>query len=358
MKKINPTTTTTIATSETPIYSGSISCEAKTVEKNAPCNNKAYYSVVVVDVVNLNGKRPLSGQGKETSKRYLCGVHSKKHKSDRQVLPKDPEWKEKLQKQYMRFYELAQEAAKQNYPNRGKLIVSKFRMMKSPTNEPGFHMIFPNYRHAHRSDGIGCATLSPKSLGPVLHGMNELPPALNLENFHQAAKVFPHEVDKDGKVTEESIQLRRKLYLDREPHRHKFTRKEIEKSWKLVGKHNKDINVNLPLFSLYYDKDGNERRYTYIQSRYFYCHWYETLAKRQPEYILLIDLLKQGYNLQIVGYDGYPVTKDLYTHYLDPDKPFGHELVLYSMLYFHNETEKYPWNQYYQKYHSIYDGVI
>ncbi len=48
------------------------------------------------------------------------------------------------------------------------------------------------------------------------------------------------------------------------------------------------------------------------------------------------------YNSQICGYDGYHVNKSIEEHYRDVSCPFGHELVLYSLL----TTDKYPWTKY------------
>jgi hypothetical protein len=58
-------------------------------------------------------------------------------------------------------------------------------MMKNPEHIEGFLKVFPNYKHQNRQDGFGCMKLSPKYLGPVDHGQPDLPPALNIENFHQ-----------------------------------------------------------------------------------------------------------------------------------------------------------------------------
>lgn len=53
-------------------------------------------------------------------------------------------------------------------------------------------------------------------------------------------------------------------------------------------------------------------------------------------------MLNEGFNLNIVGYDAYQPTKTLEEHYLDDSKPFGHELVLYTLL----STTEYPWVKY------------
>ena len=58
-----------------------------------------------------------------------------------------------------------------------------------------------------------------------------------------------------------------------------------------------------------------------------------------------------------IGYDGYYIDKTLYEHYVDTSKPFGHELVLYTMLV-EDDKDKYPWNIFYKKNEEIYKNVI
>src|ERR1700747_2820319 len=95
------------------------------------------------------------------------------------------------------------------------------KMMKLPETIKGYLNIFPNYLHANRKDGYGCATLSPKSIGPITaYG---LPVAQNLENFHQFSKFYEFEVDPiTNKIKPDAIQYRIKGFNDKVPHRHKF----------------------------------------------------------------------------------------------------------------------------------------
>lgn len=117
-------------------------------------------------------------------------------------------------------------------------------------------------------------------------------------------------------------------------------------------------NRNQPSYAVHKTIDGVvERRFTYVQSRYFYCHFYEQLAKETVDFKKLQHYLDEGINLRIVGYDGYNVTKDLYTHYTDPTKAFGHELVLYSLLVIANPSD-YPWNVYKANHAELYDNMI
>lgn len=270
----------------------------------AGCVRKAYYAV----------------RGKP-----ICGSHSRREKL-RTKLSKNPDAK----KNRDRTLELAQTEvervadANRTLGKRGQVICSKLRMMKNPEHIPGYWKVFPNNRHGTRVDGFGCATLSPMRVGPIRHGQPGLPEALNLENFHQSNKVYASEVDVNANPTEQFFQLQQAMYVDKIPHR----RKEIAD------------NKSAPLYSLWKRSDGSLQRLTYFQSRQFYCHFYEALVRDLPEFKRLQSLLDQGYNLQIVGYDAYPVTKSLEEHYCDVSRPFGHELVLYSMLM--NEA---PWRK-------------
>jgi hypothetical protein len=91
------------------------------------------------------------------------------------------------------------------------------------------------------------------------------------------------------------------------------------------------------------DKDKKEHRLNYIQSRQFYCTFYERLASVEPDFTKLQQLKDTGTNLQIIGYDAHPIVGIVEDAYLDPSAPFGHELVLYTMLT--EEPANWPWRK-------------
>jgi len=276
-------------------YYGQIQCRA--LRKNGQCPNKAYYM---------------------KDDNYFCGVHAK---SPRIELQKDPNTAVKKIAGEGARKKLADEVATQNKKARvrGSVIVTKIYMMKVVEYVPGYISVFPNYRHGNRSDGIGCATLSPMSMCNIDTAQPGLPLASSLENAHQAAKVFPSEVGKNGEPLPIFFKTQLQMYKDTKPQRHKYASKDS------AGKR------IAPLYSVWRNANGVLKKFTYVESRQFYCNWYERCAQVLPEYKKLMDLLDQGYNLQICGYDGYEVT-DVAHHYLDPSRPFGHELVLYTML--------------------------
>ncbi len=200
--------------------------------------------------------------------------------------------------------------------------------MKSPENHKGYLKVFPNFRHQTRKDGFGCAQLSPMNLGPVHHGQPGLSPALNIENFHQGSKCFQQEVGPDGNPSTLFYENQQRFFEDPEPYRHKYKGKEK--------------NKNIPLYFVWIDQNGQEHHLTYVESRQFYCTFYELLATAREDFLTLKEYLKRGYNLQICGYDGRPVeTNDFEREYLDASKPFGHELVLAALLTVSPAT--YPW---------------
>lgn len=309
-------------------FYGEKECQKKILSgknKGKQCTNLAYY---------------------EKDDMLLCGMHAKKPRNE---LPKNPNKKE-IEKQKIEKHNKSIEEAKEynkKHNKKGSIIVTKLYMMKQAETIDGYIKVYPNYKHQNKKDGFGCASLSPKSLGPIIHNMPGLPPAKNLENYHQFSKFFPFEV-KDNIITEKALLYRNQGFLDPMPHRHKFSKKELQKY----------NNTHIPLFSMYYDTNGKEHRYTYIECRYFYCYWYEKLAIQTKDFQYLLSIIEKGYNIQIIGYDGYqPNNNTIYKHYLDDSRPFGHELVLYSLLYIKNSKD-YPWNIYYEKHKDIYKNVI
>lgn len=74
----------------------------------------------------------------------------------------------------------------------------------------------------------------------------------------------------------------------------------------------------------------------------------------KEQFLMIKKMLTDGYNICICGYDAYdPVTSDnrhmniadIIEHaYLDASRPFGHELVIYTLLAL--EPSAYPWTKY------------
>lgn len=273
----------------------------------------------------------------------MCGMCSRTRvRSKLRVNPNAAQIKADKQAAHMQTVEAART------PGAGSVVVMKMHMMRNPEQTPGVLLVFPNYKHGGRTDGLGLPELSPKSMGPIDHKQPGLPIARNLENFHQGAKFWPFELDEALQLpTQAAIDARRRMYEDPEPHRHKHSPQTLAK----YG------NINKPSFSLYYCKDGHPHRYSYLECRYFYCYWYERLAPQTAAFRGLKERLERGYHLAIVGYDGYPVLKTLWEHYNDTSVPFGHELVLYTLLTQPNK-EEYPWRRFYRENASIYKDVI
>lgn len=293
------------------------------------CRNKAYWE--------LDGA-------------YLCGVHAR-DKERRHPLPKlsRGEKEERKATTHMAENVAIEEAAEQNRRagRRGQVRVTKMQMRKAVPDLPGFRKVFPNFKHGGRTDGLGFNTLSPMFLGPVEHGQPGLPPALNIENFHQGSKCFKEETRGTNDTYPGPLfyHNRETWYRDPIPHRHKYkgTKENLDggtTSSPGVASNRR----NIPLYFVWVDKEGKENYLDYVLSRQFYCTFYERLATKQPQFSELQRLLDNGYNLQICGYDGREVTRSLEAEYLDPSQPFGHELVLYSLLVL--EPKDYPWKKY------------
>lgn len=203
------------------IYYGETQCQATVKSTHSQCTNHAYYLC--------------------SNEQYMCGVHSKKEESTRVKLPTNPNKKENEQHiHHMRKMEqLATAQMNKESGMNGQVIVSKMSMMKQPIQITGFVNVYPNYKHGGRTDGLGLPRLSPKSLGPVCHGMPGLPDATSIENYHQYAKFWPHELDENGQIKEECKQQRIEAYRNGPPMRHKHSRETLLQ----YGK-----NVNVPYF--------------------------------------------------------------------------------------------------------------
>lgn len=325
------------------------SAEARSVERKTKARickaNVCYYGEHQCKAIYQSGAK----RGKQCcNKAYhqtnngelRCGTHS--NKSDRTDLPKNPNaaaTKEQLCEDRQKLCE-AVAATNQAQKKKGDVRCDKLRRMKPAPHIDGYLKVFPNCLHQNRKDGFGCKSLSPMSLGPVIHNQPGLPPSRNLENFHQGSKVFQSELLPDGTIDPKFYENQRKTFEDEIPHRHK---QNIPKEFK--GNRNKCHGW------VWKRSDGTEVLLRYIACRQFYCHFYEYLAKQQGDYRKLCSLRDKGHNLLILGYDGKDLNathdnrtmaEKLEAAYLDPSNPFGHEMVLLTLLTV-DEPEKYPW---------------
>ena len=221
--------------------------------------------------------------------------------------------------------EIEQARAENEASNRkGNVICCQLKMMKQPNYLKGYLNVFPNFRHQNRTDGFGCASLSPMSLGPVVIFNKEV--AKNLENFHQGSKCFDCETDKKGEPSEVFFENQASFLADIIPHRHKFK------------------SANKTKYFVWKDEFEKLHKLNYIESRQFYCNLYERLASETNDFQTLKSLIKNGTNIQLCGYDGREI-KDIEAEYLNQSKPFGHELCLFHMLTEPDST-KYIWKKY------------
>ena len=139
--------------------------------------------------------------------RSVCGIH---HPEGKSATPLDQSrfetYKQSFRDQREKDWERAK---KDNRWQRGTLKVrgnrtaegaKKTSVVSSPGYRGeykgiawhirGYRPVFPNDKHGPTKEGYGCPALSPKQMGPVKHSMSILPPAKNLENYHQFSKCF------------------------------------------------------------------------------------------------------------------------------------------------------------------------
>ena len=190
-------------------------------------------------------------------------------------------------------------------------------------NKLGFLSIFPNKSHGKRKDGLGIPELSPFNLGPVNHGQPGVPVAQVLENFHQQSKQFLGETD------QEFFKHRDDAFRSNVGMRHKVGYKGRPLSWNWVT------------------SDGKLHRLNWVSSRQFYCNFYERLVKEKYGFKLLEQLVNNGVNIQICGFDAYAMTmtkQGIEDAYLQNQVPFGHERVLAAMIVL--KEKDWPWRKY------------
>lgn len=295
----------------TKIFYGEQQCQA-IKNSNQQCTNKGYFLI--------------------NDDQVVCGIHSKKFDDRVELSRRSEKEKKEIKTEQVKNHEkTVEDAAQQNRYNEtcGNVILVKIESRKALVTHSGYLNVFPNFKHQNRTDGFGCSSLSPMSLGPVDHGQPDVDPALNLENFHQYSKCFLEEVDENENPSIIFVDNRIRGFSNTIPHRHKFTKKDK------------------PLYSIWTDRDGFSHKIDYITSRQFYCSFYERLARKQDDFSYLKDLLENGYNLAIQGYDAYEIgstPEEIEQTYLDPRRPFGHERCLKTMLVLNEES--YPWRKY------------
>jgi hypothetical protein len=134
------------------------------------------------------------------------------------------------------------------------------------------------------------AQLSPMRCGPISYEdshTNGKVSVTNVENLWQFSKVWTGELDKKGEPTEEFFDRREKGWKDPKGRR-----------WVKKGD---GINPNVPLCSYW-----NGKKLDYIDARKaIYCPEYANSVVKTEAYKKLEEMLEEGYNIQILGFDGY-----------------------------------------------------
>lgn len=225
-----------------------------------------------------------------------------------------------------------------------------------------------------------------RTLGPVKHGQPGLCDALSIENFHQGNKVPPYFQDSKQPhgIRPEWYKMRKRFYRDPFPYRHQHdflaknpsllpdgitiedvndtvkkakkakAKVKSRKETKSKKKHDDDenenenekktaqVNASDPhTFSVWITPTGELKKMAYVKSRQIYCHAFELLVQREPDWIKLTNLIRDGTNICICGFDAQPLNRSSNVRYLDASRPFGHEDVIITMLL--DPPETWPW---------------
>jgi hypothetical protein len=266
--------------------------------------------------------------------RPVCGIHAREKDKERQIPdhPRNIVRGGRSIKQLEEHLQSLERAASANRRRgrRGSVTYGTAPgALAAVSLLPGVLNVFPNAGHAGRRDGLGISALSPDLMGPVEHRQPRLPPAASIQNFEQGNRVFPWATREDGSPSERFRENQLALYAD------------VNCRGSAVSAFGTESEA---LYSVWTDPaTGEERRFNCVESRQFYCTYYERLATSTPDFWMLSRMLEDGYNLRIMGCDGRNVSDcSMESCYLDPSQPFRHELVLYTMLREENEG-RYPW---------------
>ena len=193
--------------------------------------------------------------------------------------------------------------------------------------------ISPTRREVLYSGNMLCA----ENLGPVIHTHKDVPSAHNLMNYFVYSKVYPRDMDGNGDPTPDFFQKRIEGFLNYQASISKY-----------------DDVPDLPEYTLFTWPNGEHHRYTYVQAKYFFCKWYEFLARDQYDFKRLKSVIFTE-KILLVGPYGHNVS-NIYAMYLG-EFPFMAEHTLYSMLTI-DDPEQYPWNLYFNKFRSIYPDTL
>lgn len=177
--------------------------------------------------------------------------------------------------------------------------------------------------------------LSPMKLGPltffeplvdgvVMPGFDKYDDELQvatcniMENYWQYSKIYSVDVV-DGQVQDSFYQRRAVGFKSNVAKRRVFAKKS-----------------GVTTVAAYHDG----KVLGYVDSRLYYCHYYSQLVKEHPMFVALKSLVTNGTNVLILDYDGPDVDSHnteltltyVYNEYINPHRPFGHGMVLCSML--------------------------
>jgi hypothetical protein len=266
-----------------------------------------------------------------------CGRCCNKRKFPaRETLPEDPERAKKLALADTVHINTARMNAGKIIPKEELVKCTTLYMRQHPKAAPYRVPVLPNrMRHSRHSFGIHIPSLSPMNIGPVHHGQPGLPPASCLENLHQGNKVWPDEIDpQTGNPGKTFFKTQKDIYTCETPMRHK-----------------RDRSAGRPRYSVWILGDGTLKRHPWVESRYHYCRIYAESIFNSSEFRGLVDMVRAGIPIEIFGFDARLVdcssAASWYETYVDPERPFGHELVLACMLCAELNPEiVYPWEVY------------
>lgn len=282
--------------------------------------------------------------------KYMCGRHARLYDPASSPLPINPMKKiieQQVTRMHMRLCEQAAEERKRD-GKMGSVFLGKLAAGKRRKPISGVMDVFPNNTSTYREDGWAFPELCAQKIGPIYHEDPKTYPAKKLGNFKSGCDVYAFENDEETQLPKAIWWQRREaLFDDYTPRKSKFRNEELA----LISM----TNIGAPLYSYHwnmFEPDESKRKFekfSIVESRQFFCHFYEKIVQFYSSFIYLKNQMFNGYDICICGMGAYPTSatvEAIHAAYRNPCKEFGHEMTLFTMLVLWDRPFLYPWRVY------------
>ncbi len=305
---------------------------------------KRLRSTVSRDTAPCEAGRCLHLAQYELDGRLLCGLCSL-HAQTRRHRLSEQDW---VEQERPRLQHWLRESGAVCYRQMGRLDVVP------RAEDASVCHVFVAFSCSPANQGFHCSVLAPQHLGPVPHRQPGLPDAPRLETYWRFGQCWPGELDDEGVPRATFFERRRSAYDDwRTTPYHKFGAKRTQRERALVGQ----VNPWAARLFVHQALDGQERFYSHVEARYFFCCAYERLVWQQEAFHELLARRASGIDLVLFGVaNAFHESLPLHECYASTTQEFDYGHALLAMLTVAHPAQ-YPWHQYRRCHEARYEGV-